>query len=172
MNDEVRIESYDLAWPALYGEEVRRLEPIFPDGALIAIEHIGSTAVPGLAAKPVIDLMGLVRSLNAARRSLIAPIEALGYAYWANNPDRDRMFFVRGLPPEPKRTHHLQLVERLSEFRRHLIFRDELRRNPDTLFAYAALKRRLAEEHEGDREAYTLTKKAFIDLTIANARPR
>ena len=169
MSDKIHIEPYDPTWPSLYAEEARRLGAIFPDGTFLEMEHIGSTAVPGLAAKPVIDIMGLVRSLDVARRGFVAPIEALGYACWADNPAPDRMFFVRGLPPAPKRTHHLHLVERPSELRRHLIFRDALRRDPQAARAYAKLKQRMANTHARDREAYTNSKKAFIDSVVANA---
>ena len=169
MSDCVHIAPYDPRWPDLYLLEARRVAAVFPHGGLIALEHIGSTAVPGLAAKPVIDLMGLVASLDGVRERLIGAIEGLGYAYWAANPAPDRLFFVRGLPPALRRTHHLHLVERRAELDRHILYRDALRGDAELTRAYEALKRELAHTHSDDREAYTQAKKAFIDAAVARA---
>lgn len=169
MADEIVIDAYDPAWPVRFREEAGRVGAALPAGLLLRLEHVGSTAVPGMAAKPVIDMMGLVRSLSDAREHAPTALEGLGYAFWADNPDRTRLFFVRGLPPAPRRTHHLHLTENAAVLERHLLFRDRLRARPGTAAAYAALKRDLAARHAGDREAYTAAKAAFIDRVIKDA---
>ena len=109
--DEVELVGYDPLWPAIYAAEVARVLGVLPAGLVVGAEHFGSTAVPGMAAKPVIDILIAVRSLAAARAEAVGPLEGLGYAFWADNPARDRMFFVRGLPPAPRRTHHVHMTE-------------------------------------------------------------
>ncbi len=168
--DEIEITSYDPAWPTMFEGERRRLHSLLPASLLMRVEHIGSTAVPGLAAKPVIDLMVLVSSLETARAVAVAPLEAGGYAWWADNPDPERLFFVRGLPPSaPHRTHHLHLTESPIILRRHLAFRDALRANALEREHYAALKRALAGLHGNNREAYTRAKAAHIEAMLVRA---
>jgi GrpB-like predicted nucleotidyltransferase (UPF0157 family) len=128
---------------------------------------VGSTGVPGLAAKPVIDIADVVVDLGEARGVAVEPLAEAGYAFWAENPDPERLFFVRGLPPAPHRTHHLHLMTPGPTLDRHLAFRDRLTARPETAARYAALKRELAVAHRTDREAYTAAKKAFIDAVLA-----
>jgi len=128
----------------------------------VAVEHVGSTAVPGLAAKPVIDIVVGVRRLKDAA-ACAAPLAAIGYEcvpeYEAEIPDR--RYFRKG--PFGGRTHHLHMVEFGGAFwRRHLAFRDWLRTHPEDAARYGALKRELAATHEADREAYTEAKNAFV----------
>lgn len=165
--DEIEIIAYDPAWPALFEAEAARLRTVLPGGLLLGLEHVGSTAVPGLAAKPVIDIAGVVVDVGEARRMAVEPLAEAGYAFWAENPDLERLFFVRGLPPAPHRTHHLHLMAAGPTLDRHLSFRDRLIARPDTAARYAALKQELAVAHLADREAYTAAKKAFIDAVLA-----
>ncbi len=135
--DDITIVGYDPKWPELYREELCRILHSIVD-LIVAIEHIGSTAVPGLAAKPIIDIIAGVRSLEDAPRC-IGPLEAMDYEYVPQYevyiPER-RYFRPR--------THHLHMVEISSEFwRRHLLFRDFLRSHPDVAQEYAELKRTL-----------------------------
>jgi len=168
--DEIELSSPDPSWPRRYEEEHARLRDLLPSVLVIGLEHIGSTAVPDLPAKPVIDIMGVVTDLAIARERLVGPLEAAGYAFWADNPATDRLFFVKGLPPSaPRRTHHLHLMEDGPASRRHLAFRDYLRTHPDEARHYAALKAQLAERFRTDREAYTQAKAAYIDGVIAKA---
>ena len=93
---------------------------------------------------------------------VIEPIQSLGYVYWADNPRRDRMFFVKGMPPfGTRRTHHVH-VRTPEDARAALVFRDHLRRNPDAVERYARLKRELEARHPTDREAYTEGKAEFV----------
>jgi GrpB-like predicted nucleotidyltransferase (UPF0157 family) len=136
------------------------------DPALVlGIEHFGSTAVPGLAAKPIIDILIAVMSLARAKATLVEPITSLGYVYWAENPKTDRMFFVKGMPPYgERRTHHVHITEPDGEmWRRRLAFRDYLRARPDEARRYEALKRDLAVRYPTDREGYTNAKTEFVE---------
>jgi GrpB-like predicted nucleotidyltransferase (UPF0157 family) len=120
--------------------------------------------VPGLAAKPIIDILIAVRSLAAARDAFVDRLRGLDYVYWAENPKQDRMFFVKGMPPfGAKRSHHVHVTEPQGEMWRRLAFRDYLRAHPQEAETYERLKRRLAAEHQTDREAYTDAKSAYIE---------
>lgn len=167
--DEVRLVAYDPRWPKLFAMEKMRLRQALPVGLVAAIEHFGSTAVPGLDAKPVIDILVAVRSLTEARAAALRPMEALEYAFWADNPRHDRLFFVRGLPPAPVRTHHVHMTEQGGDLWARLRFRDYLRAHSDEAARYAALKHALATRHRDDREAYTAGKSAFIDDIMVRA---
>jgi GrpB-like predicted nucleotidyltransferase (UPF0157 family) len=169
MPEEVIIVPYDPAWPALYEAEAARLRAALPADLVLAMEHFGSTAIPGLAAKPVIDILVAVPSIAEARERTVAPLEALGYAFWADNPKRDRLFFVKGLPPAPRRTHHVHMTELEGEAWRRLRFRDHLRTHAEAREAYLALKLDLARRFPDDREAYTEGKQSFVDAIMAQA---
>jgi len=163
--DDVRIVPYDPAWPALFVAEARRLREALDLDLVLGIEHFGSTAVPGLAAKPIIDILIAVGLLARAKAATIEPIIALGYVYWAENPKRDRMFFVKGMPPYgERRTHHIHITEPGGEmWLRRLKFRDYLRTNVDEARRYEALKYELAERYPDDREAYTDAKTEYVE---------
>lgn len=155
----VRIEPYDASWPTLFDRErVILLDTIAPWLAG-PIEHIGSTAVPGLSAKPVIDIMAAVESLDASRPA-IAALAKIGYVYFPYRADVMHWFCK---PSAAVRTHHLHLVPLDSSlWRERITFRDYLRSNPAKAAEYAGLKQRLAHEHEFDREAYTDAKEPFV----------
>jgi len=174
MADEIEIVDYDPSWPRLFEEERAALARVLPAEQILAIEHAGSTAIPGLAAKPIIDIFVAVPSIDQARATLVEPIEKLGYAYWAENPKRDRMFFVKGMPPYgPRRTHHVHVSEPTSDaWQRPLMFRDYLRCHPDEAERYHRLKLDLASRFRHDREAYTTAKDAFVEAIVRLARDR
>ena len=160
---------YDPAWPSRFREERDGIGKALGDRA-IAIEHVGSTAVPGLLAKPTIDIMVGIRRLSEAP-ACIAALEPLGYEY---RPDveaemPERRFFDKG--PPGARTHHLHMVEYAGPFwMRHLLFRNFLRAHADRAAAYGALKQELAAKHAADRVAYTDAKGLFIETAVADAR--
>ncbi len=168
--DEVIIVEYEPLWPVLFEQEATRLRQILAQKLLICIEHFGSTAVPGLAAKPVIDLLVGVHSLTLAKQVAVSQLEALGYSYWPDNPDPRRMFFVKGLPPNGPRTHHIHMVEPNSELWERLLFRDYLRQHLDEAQRYANLKRDLAQRFTTDREAYTSGKAEYVQSVMQRAR--
>lgn len=165
--DEIEIVDYDPRWPILFEEEAKRLRAALDPSVIVGLEHFGSTAIQGLAAKPVIDILIAVRSLTVARASFVEPLRKLDYVYWADNPKQDRMFFVKGMPPfGSRRSHHVHLTEPHGEMWQRLAFRDYLRAHPEEAAAYERLKRRLAAEHPTDREAYTEAKAAYVESVM------
>jgi GrpB-like predicted nucleotidyltransferase (UPF0157 family) len=162
----VRVVPYDPSWPSLFDRERAMLERPLAPWLTGPIEHIGSTAVPGLAAKPVIDIMVAVESLAASRAAFRA-VSELGYVHFPYRPDVMHWF----CKPSPSlRTHHLHLVPfRSPLWMERLAFRDHLRRDPETARQYGELKQRLAVRYELDREAYTDAKEPFIRAVVARA---
>ena len=167
--DDVVIVDYDPRWPDLFTQEAERVKAVLGEEQVTAIEHFGSTAVPGLAAKPIIDLLIGVRSLDEARGAVPA-LSELGYAFWYDNPDTDRLFFVKGLPPNGPRTHHLHIVEPDSPLWERLLFRDYLRTHPEEAQRYSGLKRELSARFPTDREGYTQGKTDYIEQVTQKAR--
>lgn len=152
----VEIVEYDPAWPALYAAERERLKPFLAGAEL---HHFGSTAVPGLAAKPVIDMIALVADLDAPIAALVS---RAGYQYpRAFNATLTHRRFLC-YPYASHRTHHLHIVDEPGELERRLRFRDRLRSDPVLAGEYVAMKRTLAQRHRNDREAYTEAKSEFI----------
>ena len=168
-NDPVVLVPYDEVWPALFEAERARIERAIGPWTE-EIEHIGSTAVPGLAAKPIIDVMVGVRSLDASPL-LVERLEVLGYEYV---PEFERELphrrFFRKLR-DGLRTHQIHLVERTNTawWDRHLLFRDYLRARPEVADEYAVLKRGLSERFREDREAYAEAKTGFVDRILRRA---
>jgi GrpB-like predicted nucleotidyltransferase (UPF0157 family) len=161
IDESVRIVPYDPSWPQKFEMEKRRLLALFP-GVFLGLEHIGSTAVPTLAAKRIIDVMGAVRTMPQADE-LVPRLCANGYATSAefNATLVDRRWLMRHA--EGHRTHHLHLVAFESkEWHRHLAFRDELRADSKIRSRYTELKSSLAASLGSDREAYTAAKSDFI----------
>ena len=162
--EPVALHPYDPAWPAAFVAKRARLTAIAPE--LLAVEHIGSTAVPGLSARPIIDILAAVSSLHVA--DLLLPrLCADGYVtspeYNLTLPDR-RWLMGHAIG---RRTHHLHLLPLDSPYRTHCLrFRDHLRQNPTATTVYAALKRSLATTLAHDRQACTHAKSAFITATL------
>ncbi|BAY87343.1 hypothetical protein NIES267_68650 [Calothrix parasitica NIES-267] len=167
--DEIEIADYNPNWANMFELEAECIRASV--GNLIAdIQHIGSTAVPRLAAKPVIDIMVGLRDLSDGK-SIIKPLEKLGYVYWAENPDETKMFFVKGMPPYgEKRTHHAHVVEIDGEFWQRRLFRDYLRIHSEEAKRYEKLKRDLAVRFRDDREAYTEGKSDYVAEVMEKAR--
>jgi GrpB-like predicted nucleotidyltransferase (UPF0157 family) len=164
IHEEVSLQAYDPRWPGLFAAERDRLLLLTPQlpARLIDIQHIGSTAVPGLMAKPVIDMLAGVESMAAAE-SLVAPLCAKGYTTSAefNASLTDRKWLMRWA--EGRRTHHLHVVVHGGEvWAERLRFRDALRADAALAARYAAFKTDLAAKHPHDREAYTDAKAAFV----------
>lgn len=161
-NARIEIVEYDVSWPDRFRAEAERLAGVVP---VLIWHHIGSTAVPGLAAKPIIDMMAVAEDID---EHVPALVERAGYqcplAY--NAALVGRRWLCR--PSAAHRTHHLHLVADQHELDRRLRFRDALRDDPQLAVEYAALKRDLAERMPDDRDGYTAAKTAFI--TQAEAR--
>lgn len=153
----VEIVPYSNLWPGLFAEEAERLRAAIGEHT-VAIEHIGSTSVPGLAAKPIIDILIAVMEISDVQKCVV-PLESIGYEYRGELGIPGRHFFGKG----ETRTHNLHVVEIGSaHWRRHLRFRDYLREHDEVRNDYQALKEGLAEKHRHDREAYTDAKSEFI----------
>ncbi len=163
-NEAVAVVDYDPAWPDLFEREAAAVCDALGD-ALIELEHIGSTSVPGLPAKPTIDLLAAVEAF-APLETYAAQLAPLGYRYQPHENAGERLFFWKGTP----RTYHLHIVEYATwEHQRHILFRDYLRAHPQVAAQYAALKRDLAARFEHNRPAYTEGKSAFIFAIVERA---
>ena len=165
MGATVVVAEYDPRWPERYQHERERLLHAIGE-YVVAIEHIGSTAVPGLGAKPIIDIMVAIRSLPRDVSGCIEPLSRLGFEYVPRPDFKDSVFFSHGVWGPS--TRHLHLTEYGSGFwNEKLLFRDYLRRHAETAAEYLALKRSLAARHAANRTAYTDAKSSFI-LSIVN----
>jgi GrpB-like predicted nucleotidyltransferase (UPF0157 family) len=165
VDQPIRLAPYDPAWPERFERERVDLERAIGPWLAGGIKHVGSTAVPGLEAKPTIDVMAPVRDLDEAR-ACFEPLAALGYV---NAPHRP--YFHWFCKPSPaRRTHHLTLIEPTHpEWAARLAFRDRLRADPEAAAEYAQLKRRLAARHADAREAYTEAKESFVRRIVREA---
>lgn len=161
----VVIADYDPRWDAMYAEESARIQNAIGEW-LLGIEHVGSTSVPGLAAKPVVDIMPGLRSLDDSPH-IVGPLQKLGYQYFPEHetvmPERRYFALPAGDKHRVRRIFHVHAVETTSAFwRRHLAFRNYLRTHSEVAGEYAALKRRLATEYGSNRVGYTEAKTEFI----------
>jgi GrpB-like predicted nucleotidyltransferase (UPF0157 family) len=165
-DEPVRIVPYDPVWPARFEEERRLIEATLGSWIRGGVHHVGSTAVPGLAAKPTIDIMVGVTDLEAAR-PCIDLLSKIDYCYWPYRPEIMHWFCK---PSPSRRTYHLHMMEPSGpEWALRLAFRDFLRTNPETAAEYERVKRQLALAHEHDREAYTEGKGDFVRSVVTRA---
>jgi GrpB-like predicted nucleotidyltransferase (UPF0157 family) len=161
----IEVAAYDPAWPVRFAELGRDLRAGLGAVAL-RIDHIGSTSVPGLAAKPIIDIQVSVADFEplAAYR---LPLEQLGYVYRADNPERTKRYFRE--PSGRRRTHvHVRRAGSFSE-QWALLFRDYLRAHAEAAAEYAAVKQRLALRFRDDRRAYVDAKGPLLWEIIRKA---
>jgi GrpB-like predicted nucleotidyltransferase (UPF0157 family) len=159
----VDVVDYDPSWVGVFEREKELLGRVLGP-ALRAIEHVGSTAVPGLASKPIVDLAVAVEEAEPveAWEALLKPE---GYTYFGDRKSRGDRFFAKG--PEERRTIYLHVVlVGSANWRNYLSFRNRLRDNDSFRDAYAALKKKLAVEFPQDREAYSRDKADFIEELI------
>jgi GrpB-like predicted nucleotidyltransferase (UPF0157 family) len=164
----VIIVDYDPQWRTLYEKEKAFVRRVL-EHRICAFEHVGSTAVPKLGGKNIIDIMAGVNSVDEANQC-ISPLESVGYKDVTPQPDNTEWYYCLG-----KGSHsvgyHLHLVKFNSEhWKKHIVFRDFLRKNPQIAQAYFNLKKRLAIKYGTDRLGYTEAKSAFIEsiLTASN----
>ncbi len=157
---QVVVVPYDSRWPGLFEEAAAQLRATL-GSTILEVHHVGSTAVPGLCAKPILDVLGSVHDFDTARRA-VPQLAELGYEFRPEEEIPDRHYFRR--PPGGElRTHHLSLAEPASHHHRVTLgFRDALRQNPDLAAAYARLKLDLAQRFPFDRPAYTHGKSEFV----------
>jgi len=174
--EDVAIVPYDPRWPELFRLEKEHLLSYLPADLVRRVEHFGSTAVPGLAAKPVIDMLVEVADLEATRARIAPVLEAQGYDYfWRPTRGDDGppfyAWFIKRDPTSGARTHHIHMVE--ASFHEHwdrLLFRDYLIAHPQVGQEYQELKLRLASAFPNDRVAYTEGKTEFVVRVTEQAR--
>jgi GrpB-like predicted nucleotidyltransferase (UPF0157 family) len=168
IGEDVILSPYDLDWPRAFATERERLMSLFCP-QFLQLEHFGSTAIPDMPAKPIIDVLAGVSSMAVAD-SLVEPILESGYTTSRefNDTLRDRRWFMRSFGG--RRTHHLHIV--VSDSRawcERLAFRDKLRSSAALAKQYAELKFELASRFKNDREAYTNAKSQFVAYVLALA---
>jgi GrpB-like predicted nucleotidyltransferase (UPF0157 family) len=162
-DEPIQLATPDPTWPTQFEQERVTLDGAIGEWISGGIHHVGSTAVSGLEAKPIIDILAGVHDLETAR-ACFGPLADLGYLYAPYLPEKMH-WFCR--PHPARRTHHLHLVPAGSQrYRDELAFRDRLRSDPQVAGRYASLKRELAEQHRDDRDAYTEAKSAFVRATL------
>ena len=170
IKEHVAIVDYDPRWPGMFQQEREHLKTCLPFDLVKRIEHFGSTAVPGLAAKPIIDILVEVSCLEGTKQRVVPILEGQGYDYfWRPSFGDDTppfyVFFIKR-DDNGIRTHHIHMVEGDFETWDRLFFRDYLIEYSDVARAYGALKVKLSESHQNDRCAYTDAKTDFIvDVT-------
>jgi GrpB-like predicted nucleotidyltransferase (UPF0157 family) len=161
----VKLVPHDVRWHASFEREKKMLLKNIGDVA-IDIQHVGSTAVKGISAKPIIDISVGVNKLSDVKK-LIKPLSRAGYHLYDTH--RDRIFFAKG--PERRRTHHLHVVHyNGAKWKSDMLFRDYLSEHPVRAKAYANLKIKLAKKYSEDREKYTAGKGQFIKATLKLAK--
>jgi GrpB-like predicted nucleotidyltransferase (UPF0157 family) len=166
--DRIDLVDPDPSWLRQFEAEAAALLAVLPPVQGFRVEHFGSTAVPGIRAKPVIDILVIHPEPRHWPR-LVDPVASLGYIYWAENPRTDRMFFVKGMPPYgSRRSHHLH-VRVPADAAAELAFRDRLRSDDTLARRYERLKEELAARHPTDREAYTGGKTAFVAAALGSS---
>ena len=162
----VRVVPHDAAWHALFAAEAERVaRAVGAHGLTLMLEHTGSTAVPGLAAKPILDILAGYAHLSSREKS-IAALEDAGYTYRGEQGIPGRDFFRRGEP----RSYHIHLTQVGSQFwHDHLAFRDHLRADPESAASYQALKYELAARYPRNREAYIEGKASLVREILRRA---
>ncbi len=168
IHEEVTLAPYEASWQSAFVAERERLLTLFPS-QFLSVEHFGSTAVPGMVAKPIIDILAGVESMAVADE-LFDQLLLNGYTtsreFNAMLPDR--RWFMR--VARGRRTHHLHVVKLGGvQWRERLRFRDALRESVTLAQQYSELKHRLAQQHRRDREAYTNAKTEFVAAVVGVA---
>jgi GrpB-like predicted nucleotidyltransferase (UPF0157 family) len=174
--EDVAIAPYDPRWPESFLREKEHLLSCLPGELIRRVEHFGSTAVPGLAAKPIVDILVEVTDLEATRTRIAPVLEAQGYDYfWRPTSGDDGLpfyaWFIKRDHRAGARTHHVHMVEgHFAEHWERLLFRDYLIEHPEVAREYQDLKFRLASRFPNDRVAYTHGKTEFIVRVTEQAR--
>ncbi|MBL7963821.1 MAG: GrpB family protein [Flavobacteriales bacterium] len=173
LHEPFEVASYDPQWPALYAGEEQRLQKLLPSALVLRIDHIGSTAVPGLSAKPIIDVQVQVNDLERVREVVVPKLVATGYEHLWRPSIGERApvyaWFIRR-HADGRRTHHVHMLLPDEASADRILFRDHLRTHAEAARAYEALKQELATRFPRDRAAYTSGKSAFVSAILEQAR--
>lgn len=160
----VKLLPHDSGWDVLYNQEKEKLLKVL-DGQVLNIQHVGSTAIPIIMAKPIVDIAILVKSL---KKIDAGELETLGYQKKEENRI-ERMFFTKG--PEENRIIYLHIGDKTTNYIQDMIiFRDYLIRNPEEAKNYEKLKQELAEKFSDNREQYTLAKENFVQEIVRRCK--
>jgi GrpB-like predicted nucleotidyltransferase (UPF0157 family) len=162
----VKLVDHDPKWAEYFGQEKRLLSEVLGDKVL-DIHHIGSTSIPGILAKPIIDVLAAVKALPDVE-SFTQDLHRIGYEDRGTGDVSERRYFVKG--STARRTHHLNFCEINSFFwGSHLAFRDYLNQHPDVARQHSELKQELARKFPNDRLAYTAGKQEFVRSVLDRA---
>lgn len=163
----VKLVRYNPKWRHNFEGEEKKLRKVF-DWDALEIQHVGSTAIPGILAKPIIDIALIVSSLWKARR-YVRKLKEMGYEIKKNDTRKERLFFTKG--PKRKRTHYLHISEINSGYTEDMIlFRDYLRKHKNVTKNYSELKEKLAEKYPKAREIYAVKKEKLIKEIVKKAK--
>jgi GrpB-like predicted nucleotidyltransferase (UPF0157 family) len=174
VEEEIKIVPYNANWPRMFELERDHLIECLPHSLIKRIEHFGSTAIPGLSAKPIIDILVEVNSFEETKKVIVPILTSQGYEYFW------RPTFGNDVPPfyawfikrdsQNNRTHHIHMVEKEFEHWDRLLFRDYLIEHPDLIREYENIKISLAEQYQCNRIAYTESKAEFIVRVTCEAK--
>lgn len=170
----IELVAYNPAWRDLFAAEKALLQTTLGMEQALRLEHFGSTAIEGLIAKPIVDILVEIQPLTEQRKTqLITQMKSIGYyAIWRMDDPVPYLNFVKGYTPQGYQgeVFHVHMAERSHALWDRLFFRDFLRAHPELAQAYADLKQGLAEEFRFDREAYTAGKTDFVQTITARAK--
>ncbi|MGO9109195.1 MAG: GrpB family protein [Thermoguttaceae bacterium] len=174
VQEDVVVVPYDAIWPELFRQEKEHLLSCLPVDLIRRIEHFGSTAVPGLSAKPIVDMLVEVTSLDETKWRIVPILESQGYNYfwrptWGDDVPPWYAWFIKR-DGKGARTHHIHMVQRDFEHWDRLLFRNYLIEHPDAALEYQTLKLRLANAYPNDRVEYTRAKTEFIVRVTEQAK--
>lgn len=163
--EKISVEPYDPTWPILFAREAERIQKVFATN--VDIEHIGSTSVSGLNAKPVIDIMLGFQKLDAPQ--IIERMESMGYKHWKEDTFQNvRLMFAKWKEDMTNRLVNVHATIKGNDFwNEQLAFRDKLSNNEALAREYSDLKKELAKKHESDPEAYTAAKTEFVKKVLS-----
>lgn len=176
VREEIAVVPYDVRWPEQFRREKEHLLSCLPSDLVRRVEHFGSTAVPGLAAKPIVDMLVEVTDLGATRKRIVPILEQQGYDYFWRPTHGDGgppfyAWFIKRDPATGVRTHHIHMVEAgFTEHWDRLYFRDYLIEQPSVAQEYQRLKEHFAAAHPNDRVAYTNAKSEFVVRVTEQAK--
>lgn len=173
LHERVTVSAYDPRWPALYAEEEKYLHETLPADLVKRIAHIGSTAVPGCSAKPVIDIQVEVTSSARVKAEVVPLLQGHGYEFiWRPSIGEHAAFYAWFIKRngDGHRTHHIHMVEPDQASEDRIVFRDHLRTHPHDLHRYETLKQALSTVYPNDRASYTKGKTDFIASIVRQAR--
>lgn len=171
--EQFALVPYDAQWPMRYVELETRLKRILPRMLAQRITHIGSTAIPGLSAKPIIDIQVEVSDMEAVKRDMVPIMEAEGYEFvWRPTMGDEAPYYAWFIQRDAagERMVHVHMVQPGQASVDRIIFRDHLRSDPEEAARYEALKEELAKRFPKDRETYTKHKTDFVNEVLAKAR--